>query len=143
MEENRKLARRMIEQVWNKRDLQAIDEFVAPNYVLHDPSSPDFGRGPEACKRHVGLYTAAFPDTHFVIDSMIAEGDQVVTRWTVHATHRGRLNDIPATGRPVTVTGITVSRIANGKLQEDWVSWDALGLMRQLGAARPMTQAAG
>lgn len=92
----------------------------------------------------VNYYLTAFPDTHFTIDDMIAEGDRVAIRWTVRATHRGEFEGIAPTGKPVTVTGTMVARIANGKLVEGWQNFDALGLLQQIGAIqqRPATQRA-
>jgi predicted ester cyclase len=105
-------------------------------------TKPTFGRGPEAYKRHFNLYATAFPDLRFLIDSMVSEGDLVAVRWTVTGTHKGRLSEILPTGRSVGVTGITVARISGGKLHETWDQWDALGLMRQIGATQTRTQAA-
>ena len=139
-EDNKMLVRRMIEQLWNQRNLAIADELAAPNFVSHDPASPDFGRGPEALKRMVKHYTEAFPDTRFTIDEMISEGDRVVARWSVTGTHQGRLGDIPPTNRQVTVTGVDIARVSGGKVQEVWTSWDALGMMRQLGAVQTMAR---
>jgi predicted ester cyclase len=76
----------------------------------------------------------AFSDMHFVIDAMIAEGEQVVTRWTMRGTHRGEYLGITATGRQVTEIGESLDRIVEGKLVEGWVSSDDLGVLHQLGA---------
>ncbi len=132
--ENKAVVRRFIEEIWNKRNMAVIDEIFAPNYVNHDPSSPDFGRGPESVRRLTSFYLSAFPDTRFTIDDQISEGDRVLTRWTARGTHQGDLRGIAPTGRKVTVTGMTVSRVSNGKIIEDYENWDALGLMQQLGA---------
>jgi steroid delta-isomerase-like uncharacterized protein len=137
------VVRRIFEQIWNQRNFAAADELIGPNFASHDPASPDFGRGPESVKRLVKYYTDAFPDTHFTIDDMVSEGDRVVTRWTVRGTHQGRLGDLPPTNRQVTVTGIDVTRVSGGKAQELWNHWDALGMMRQLGAVVSMTRASG
>jgi steroid delta-isomerase-like uncharacterized protein len=132
--ENKAVVRRYIEEVWNQRKLNVLDELIDPNYVEHDPASPDFGRGVNAARSAVNLYLAAFPDTNFTIEEMVAEGDRVVTRWTARATHKGELRGIAPTGRKVTVAGTTISRIAGGKIVEAHVNWDALGLFQQLGA---------
>ena len=142
-EDNKTVVRRIYEEIWNQRNLGAADELAAANFVSHDPASPDFGRGPEAVKRMVKYYTDAFPDTHFVIDDMVSEGDRVVTRWTVRGTHKGRLGDLAPTNRQVTVQGIDITRVSGGKAQELWNSWDALGMMRQLGATVSMARATG
>jgi steroid delta-isomerase-like uncharacterized protein len=135
-EANKALCRKYIEEVWNNRNLAAIDEYFAANYIDHDPSSPDFGKGPESVRKRVSHYLTAFPDLRFTIDDLIAEGDRCVIRWTVRATHRGELRGIAATGKQVTIAGTTTIRIANGKFIEAYANWDALGLMQQLGAVQ-------
>lgn len=134
-QENKALVRRLIDEVWNQGKLAMTDELVAPNFATHDPGSPDFGRGPQAVKQGVSLYRNAFPDIRFTIEDMVAEGDKVVTRWTASGTHKGELSGIPPTGKKTTVTGVTISRFAGGKIVETWSNWDTLGLMQQLGVA--------
>ncbi len=132
-EVNKALCRRFFEQVWNHRNLAAIDELVAPNYVRHGNAGPEFGTGPQSVRRLVDYYAASFPDVRFTVDDAIAEADKVAVRWTAQATHRGTFEGIPATGRSVAVSGITTVRVAGGKITESWESFDALGLLAQLG----------
>jgi steroid delta-isomerase-like uncharacterized protein len=132
-EENKALVRRVFEQGWNAANLDLFDEINVPDYVLHDPSVPEDVRGIDGIKRFASMYLRAFPDLHFTVEEQIAEGDKVVTRWTSSATHQGELMGIPPTGNRTGVSGITISRISEGKLVEDWNNWDTLGLMRQLG----------
>jgi len=145
-ENNKAVVRRLIEEVWNKGNSSLADELFTPNYEHHDPSSPDFGRGPESEKKRVTLYRNAFPDLRVTIEDSIAEGETVMTRWSCRGTHKGDLNGIAPTGKQFTISGITVARLANGKLAEGYVNWDALGLMQQLGVvpelAKAKTQAA-
>ena len=140
-EAHKTLCRKYFEEVWNNRNLAAIDEYFAANYIDHDPSSPDFGKGPESVRKLVSLYLTAFPDLRFTLEDLIAEGDRCVVRWTVRGTHRGELRGIAPTGKQVTIAGTSTLRIANGKFVEAYVNWDALGLMQQLGAVQ--RQAAG
>jgi len=84
-------------------------------------------------KQFVSMYLTAYPDTHFTIEDQIAEGDTVVTRWTARGTHKGPLMGIPPTGKQVTVTGISIGRVVNGKTVEGWSNYDTLGMMQQLG----------
>lgn len=142
-EENKTIIRRLVEEIWNRRNPNIADELIAQSYINHDPASPEFGRGPEAYKRHFQMYATAFPDLRFLIDSMVSEGDLVATRWTATGTHKGRLNELTPTGNSVAVTGMTIARVSGGKVHETWAQWDALGLMRQLGAIPSRTQAAG
>jgi steroid delta-isomerase-like uncharacterized protein len=138
------LSRHAIEEIWNKKRMEAIDELVASDCVFHDPLFPAPVQGIAAYKQFVQSYLRAFPDLHFTIEDQVAEGDSVVTRWTVTGTHRGDLAGIPASGRPVSVSGITCDRLKNGKFTEAWSSWNTLGLMQQLGVvpANSVEQAA-
>ena len=132
-QENKAIIRRFLEEIFAGGNLELVDELFAPNFVLHDPSVPQEVRGPEGIRQYITMYRTAYPDTHFTIEDQIAEGDRVVTRWTGQGTHQGELMGIPPTGRRVTVTGIEVDRIAGGKIEETWISYDALGMMQQLG----------
>lgn len=142
-EQNKAIARRMIEEVWNKHNIGLADQLVASNYVGHDPATPGDIRGIEGFKKFFHTYSSAFPDQRFTIEDLIAEGDRVVTRWTVEATHRGELQGIQPTQKRVRVTGVIVSRIEQGRVVEDYINWDALGLMQQLGVVPKSSRAAG
>ena len=89
--------------------------------------------GPEGIKEFITGYLAGFPDGRITIDGQLAEGDMVATRWTGRGTHQGELMGIPPTGKQVTVSGITISRVKNGKVVEEWSNWDTLGMLQQLG----------
>jgi steroid delta-isomerase-like uncharacterized protein len=133
-EENKELARRFMDEVWNKGNLDFIDEVTAPNHVSHDPASPEgMGGGVEGSRRFTEVYRSAFPDIQMTVEDVIAEGDKVVTRWTARATHQGELMGIPPSGNRVEVTGISIDRIEGGKVVETWSNYDALGMMQQLG----------
>jgi steroid delta-isomerase-like uncharacterized protein len=106
------------------------------DYIGHEPSMTI--QGQEGVRQFVSQYRSAFPDLHFTIEDMIAEGDNVITRWSVTGTHEGNLLGIPPTGKRTTGTGNTFIRFVDGKDQEDWVNWDALGLMHQLGVIPSM-----
>ncbi len=132
VEENKALVRQWVE-LWNMGNIDAIGAFVTPDYVRHDPNSPEI-RGPEAEQQLVAMYRAAFPDLHFTVEHLVAEGDTVLPHFTVHGTHRGELLGIPPTDKPVTVVAMELFRLVDGKIAEQWVVMDALGLMQQLGA---------
>ena len=127
--ENKLLAKRLIDEGWNKRNFAVVDEIVGPEHVYHDPDAPQLGSGPEAYVNRMKLYVGAF-DTHFTIEDLIAEGDRVVVRWTVS----GR-NDLK-------LTGITIHRFDGQKIVETWGNWDALGLKQQLRDVQPSQQTA-
>ncbi len=133
-EENKEKARRFLEEAFNEGNLGVVDEIVASDYVLHDPAIPDEIRGPEGVKGFIQMYRSAYPDTDITVEDQIAEGDDVVTRWTGRGTHQGEPMGIPPSGNRVELTGITVDRFSGGKFAESWTSYDALGTMQQIGA---------
>ncbi|MCS6926799.1 MAG: ester cyclase [Candidatus Binatia bacterium] len=132
--ENKAVFRRYFEEVLNAGNLDLVDDLIARSYVSHYPTGYDFGGGPEGVKQIVSAVRTGFPDVHFTVEDVIAEGDRVVGRWTFRGTHQGDFMGIPPTGRKVSVMGIAIYRIARGKIAEAWVAWDAMGLMQQLGA---------
>jgi steroid delta-isomerase-like uncharacterized protein len=131
-EENKAVARRIIEEVWNKKNLDAIDELIAADYVDHT-LPPGLPAGREGARAFIGTYLNAFPDVKLTIEDMITEGDKVVTRWTATGTHTGELMGIPATGKRITVTGLDITRFSGGKSVEFWGQFDQMGMMQQLG----------
>jgi steroid delta-isomerase-like uncharacterized protein len=134
-EANKALARRFYEQGWNQSNMAIFDELLAPNHVLHDPGFPEAIRGLEGFKQYYASYGSAFPGNQLTVEDYIAEGDTVVSRWTGRGTHKGDLMGIAPTGKQVTVTGISIQRIANGKIVEEWSNYDMLGMLQQLGVA--------
>ena len=134
-EQNKQVALRFNEEIWNNGKLDRLGEYVATNHRNHPTASaPDFGQGLQAFSQLVSMYRTAFPDAKFTIEDQIAEGDLVATRWTASGTHRGELFGVPATGKQVKVTGIFIDRFADGKIVESWGEFDALGMMQQVGA---------
>lgn len=133
-EENKQIARRAIEEIYNAGKLEVVDELLAPECVSYDVAMPEPLRGRDALKQQAQGYRSAFPDLRLTIDQQIAEGDSVCTRWTARGTHRGELFGIAATNREATTTGITIDKLRDGRIVESRTNWDALGLMQQLGA---------
>lgn len=131
IEENKALTRRFYEEVFNQRNLALVNELCSPNHVFHTPTATL--RGPEEFKQFLSQYITAFPDAHFTVEDLIAEGDKVVSRYTFRGTHKGDMMGIAPTGKQVNITGIVVERIVNGKSEEAWLNFDALGMMQQLG----------
>ena len=130
-EENKAIVRRTYEEVWNKGNLVAANEFLAPNMVRHAPGTPKGSFVVTTLRR-------AFPDLHITIEDMVAEGDKVATRWAFRGTHKGEFMGIPPTDKQVTFTGLEIARFTDGKCVEHWLNWDALGFMQQLGSIPPM-----
>ena len=135
-EQNKMLARRLFEEVWNNKNLAVLDELVAPHFVFHN--SVQMLYGPEGFKQFATTYHTAFPEAHFTVEDVIAEGDTVALRWSARATHKGELLGIPPTGKQVNVTGITITLISNGKSVESWGEFDALGMLQQIGVIPKM-----
>lgn len=140
-ESNKAIVRRLFEEVWNKGNLQVADELFGPSYAHHDPSTPDVGRGPESERKRVTLYRNAFQDLRLTVEELFSEGETVVARWRCRGTHKGELNGIAPTGKQISINGISIVRFAGGKMVEDWVNWDALGLMRELDAVPEVEKA--
>ena len=133
-EQNKTLARRFIEEIWNQKNLAVAKELMAATYVFHTPGSPPgLSPGQEGFQQFASAFFTAFPDVHTSIEDQIAEGDKVVTRWTSRGTNTGSLFGMPATGKSATITGITIDRIAEGKIVESWDELDQLGMLQQLG----------
>jgi steroid delta-isomerase-like uncharacterized protein len=132
-ETNKAIARRVFEEVFNAGNLDLIDELASPGVIVHYGVAEPV-RGLDSYKRAFTASQPTFPDMHFTIEDLIAEGDQVVTRWTLRATHRGEYHGVAATGRQVSETGISIYRFVDGKIVEGWVTSDNLGVMQQLGA---------
>ena len=132
-DENKAIVRRLIEELWTNGNLSVADELFSENYTHHDPSTPDFGPGPEGEKKRVTHYRTAFPDLQFTIEDMICEGQTVTCRWSSTGTHQGPLSVIPPSGKTVSVSGMTVTKLAGEKIVEAWVNWDTFGLLQQLG----------
>ena len=139
-EELKAVVRRFGEEIWHKGRLDAIEEFIAPNYVRHTSHYREGGHdvhGPEGARQSIAAFRAAFPDVHFTEDDILVDGDKVVVRWTFRGTHRGAFLGVAPTGKQVTFTGINIYRIANGKIVERWANEDAISLYQQLGLLAP------
>ena len=113
IEQNKAFVQRYVEEPWNKGNVDALDELCAPNFHLEG-----FG-GVEAFKEAIRGFRKSFPDLHFTVEEIIAEGDKVAYRWTARGTHQGEYQGIAPTGKTVTSTGITIIRIVDGKVVED------------------------
>jgi steroid delta-isomerase-like uncharacterized protein len=128
-EENKALARRSWELADNP---DILDEVYAPDVVWHNPDQDI--QGIEEAKQFIGMYKTAFPDMSVTIEDVVAEGDKVVTRVTLRGTHQGEVEEFgPPTGKQVELKGLTMHRIEDGKIVEEWNSYDNLSLMQQLG----------
>ena len=120
------------EELWNRWDVEVADELFTADYQLHLPGSPT-ALDRAATKEAVAMFGRAFPDLHHTVEEIIAEGDTVAARWTVHGTHLGTFQGIAPTGRPVTNTGITVHHTRDGRISETWLAYDNLSFLGQFG----------
>ena len=113
-----------------------VDKVLNPNFVCYDPNSESGEvRGAETTKGEIEYFRNAVPDLTYTIEDQIAEGDKVVTRYTVSGTHQGEFFGVAPTGERITMSGITIDRFdEDGKMVEEWPEYDLLGVMRQLGA---------
>ncbi|MDQ4116652.1 MAG: ester cyclase [Actinomycetota bacterium] len=125
-----------IQDLFSKGDLDAVDRYLAPTFVNHDPPFPGAPTGPEGLRQAAAMFRAALPDWHSDLEQLVAEDDVVVERFTARGTHTGEaLMGVPASGRTIVLAGINVFRIAGGRIVERWGRLDELGLLRQLGLA--------
>jgi steroid delta-isomerase-like uncharacterized protein len=141
--DNKEIFRRVVEEVIEGGDFAAFDELIDEQIVCHDPSEPGPIRGHDAYRASMELYRRALAGLQVRIDDQIAEGDKVVTRWTATGRHDSDLFGMPATGKDVEFTGIDIDRIENGRIVEEWVNWDTLGLLYQLGVIPEVSPEAG
>ena len=134
-EDNKVLIRRGYEAI-NQRNWAAFDELHVSDFVSHSAATTI--QGLEAYKQTLSGWITTFPDLHFTIENMIAEGDFVAVRHTARGTHQGNFRGIPPAGKQVIVTGVIIDRVANGKIIEEWGNTDWLGLLQQLGVIPAM-----
>ena len=130
--DNKEIVRRVLEDVWT--DESVVDELVSSDYVGYDPAAPDTIRGPQGVKDNFKQYRDGFEGAKITVQDQIAEGDTVATRWEGRGRHTAEIMGIPPTGKDIVVTGINITRIKDGKLVEDQIVWDTLGMLQQIGA---------
>ena len=131
-EDNKAVVSRFVEEVINQNRMDRADDLVVEDFVELDPL-PSQRQGREGLKEVVGMMRAAFPDIHWVVEEMVAEGETVASRFTWSGTHRGEFVGVPATGRRVVVKGMVIDELAGGKMSKSRILMDSLGMMQQLG----------
>jgi steroid delta-isomerase-like uncharacterized protein len=130
-EENKAIFRRYAEEVGNQLNFELVDE-IFERYIAHQPDGSTLVRSPEDVKRFQGEYHSAFPDFHINIEEQIAEGDKVVSHYTIRGTHQGDFRGMAPSGKEIEIKGVTTFRFSpEGKVVETWDSYDQLSLMRQ------------
>jgi steroid delta-isomerase-like uncharacterized protein len=131
-EANKSIVRRYVEEILNQGNLALIDELFSADSIIHGPYVPEL-RGREARKQYLASLRKAFPDLHYILAELSAEGDRVVMRWSFSGTHRGEWLGVAATGKKVSISGTTTLRIADGMITEEFVQADVLSLVQQIG----------
>ena len=132
-EANKTTARRLVDDLFNNKNYDVIDELFAPDFVEHE-EIPGIDLGRDGVRQATQMFHAAFPDLHVVIQDVLADGDKVVMREQWTGTHQGDFIGLPATGKQVDFSVIDIVRLAEGKLVEHWAVTDMLALLTQLGA---------
>jgi steroid delta-isomerase-like uncharacterized protein len=133
--ENRRVARRFFDDVFNKGDLDTVDQIFARDYIGYSSANPSGPiKGPGGIKRFVKMYRNAFPDIHFTFEDIVTRGDRVVVRWTTEGTHRRELFGIAPTGKRMAITGIGIAQIIDGKIRVSHSEVNILSMVQQLGA---------
>jgi steroid delta-isomerase-like uncharacterized protein len=132
-EDNKALVSRVADDIWNRGDLAVVDELMVDDAAYHGPHMPGGVGDRESWRRAIGMYRSAFPDSHVTFEELIASDDTVVGRWSATGTHTGQLPGLAPTGKRIAIGGITIYRIAAGKIVEAWEQLDMLGMWQQLG----------
>ena len=128
--QNRAIAIRWFDEVWNKGRRDAIAEMLAPDAVLHEGNSDSVG--PEGFYPFFDRLNAAFSDFQVTVDDTIAEDDRICVRWSCRCKHTGYALGAPPTNKTVHMTGITIMRIVSGRMVEGWQNWDMQGMFEQI-----------
>ena len=132
IEQNKEVTRRFSAEMWGEGKPDLGDELMASDLVDHTPFPSDIP-GVEGHKQVLTIFRAAFPDLKVFVDEVIGEGDMTYLRWHGEGTHTGQLMQIPPTGKKITITGMDILKLENGKIKERWAEVNALSLMMQLG----------
>lgn len=133
----RDVLERHTEEVWNQGNLDAVETYIADDYVEHDPSVHDRLRGPAAYRRNVETFRSAFPDLEVTIEDAVVEGDTIAMRQRFRGTHEGEFMDLAPTGREVDATSFVFCRVVGDEIAETWVETDMLDVLGQLGVEVP------
>ena len=128
---------RLYQSIWNERRLEYIDKVFAKTHALSAPMMTGAAVGPAAYRQHIEGFFNAFPDLKFTVNDTISEKDKLVVEWTITGTHKGEFLGVAATKRKISINGITINQIADGKIIESTASWDGLNLLRQFGVEIP------
>ena len=130
---NKDLVHAFIRELFTKGDLDAVNRHLAPGFVNHDPPFPGAPDGSEGMRQAGALFRRALPDWHSDLGIVVGEGDLVVEHFTASGTHQGEIFGAPPSGQHVSLPGINIWRLRDGRIVERWGRLDELGLLHQLG----------
>src|SRR5215203_1882728 len=145
-EENKEKMRRFLEEAFGQGKTEVVDELLHSDFVCYDPNSETGEiRGADTIKGEIEYFHSAVPDLTYTVEDQVAEGDKVVSRYTVSGTHQGEFFGVPGTGNRIVMTGINIDRFddESGMLVEEWPEYDLLGAMKQIGAIPEPQEQAG
>lgn len=131
--ENKDVVHRLVDIIWNQGDLTAIVQHFAATFRNYNPNLP-FVTDRSSLAEWIEATRISFPDVHMYLETIVAEEDLVMTRWTLRGTHLGPVGAVPPTGRMVTVTGATTYRLLAGQVTACWWSIDVYSMLKQVGA---------
>ena len=133
LENNKRLVYRFLDECWNGGNLELVPELIAGHCRFHDSAFPHMVAGVNSMQHHIERCRRAFPDFKLTITDTIAEGSEVVVHWTLSGTQRGDFLGMPPTNANALIAGTSIYRIADGKVEEQWVDWNLMSLIEQLG----------
>jgi steroid delta-isomerase-like uncharacterized protein len=132
------VVRRFYEEAWNQRNLEVVDQLVSQTHALISPRATGRAVGPDAYKNQITSFVAVFPDLRFAVEDTICEKDKIVVSWTFTGTHNGEFLGVAPTHKKVSVPGITIHQVADGKILDSQAIWDTISLFQQLGVQLPI-----
>lgn len=133
-QDNKSIIRDLLEEI-DRGNLAVVDQYYSPHYIDHNPIAiPNLPPGLEGVKQAFRVLQSAFPDASHVIEDLVGEGDKVVARISARGTHQGNLFGVAATGKEVSMTGIAIYRLAEGKITERWAE-QSTSILQQLGVS--------
>ncbi|MBS1839334.1 MAG: ester cyclase [Acidobacteria bacterium] len=130
---NKTIVKKFYQEVWNEKKVKAAQEWLSPSHALVDPNASDTLTGPEAYKTIVDRFMRAFSELKFEVQDMVCEKDKVVASWVISGVHTGEYNGLPPTNKKISVEGISIHQIADGKIMDTYSVWDTLGLLKKVG----------
>jgi len=130
---NKTIVKKFYQEVWNERKMKAVDAWLSPSHALVDPNATESLTGPEAYQAVVSRFSRAFSNLKFEVQDMVCENDKVVASWMISGVHTGEYNGLEPTNGKISVEGISIHQIADGKIMDTYTVWDTLGLLKKVG----------